>query len=106
MSIRHGGYDGLRKALKECTPDQVTDMVKRSGLRGRGGAGFPAGVKWGFIPKNIWPHYLVCNADEGEPGTFKDRDIMEKLPHELIEGVPSPATPSAPTGLHLPARRV
>ena len=85
--VQHGGYEGLRKALKDYTPDQITDMVKRSGLRGRGGAGFPMGVKWGFIPKNITPHYLVCNADEGEPGTFKDRDIMEKLPHELVEAV-------------------
>lgn len=85
--MAHGGYDGLRKALKEHTPEQITDMVKASGLRGRGGAGFPTGLKWGFIPKNVWPHYLVCNADEGEPGTFKDRDIMEKLPHELIEAV-------------------
>ena len=85
--MQHGGYEGLRKALKECTPDQITDMVKKSGLRGRGGAGFPTGTKWGFILKNIWPHYLVCNADEGEPGTFKDRDIMEKLPHELIEAI-------------------
>jgi NADH-quinone oxidoreductase subunit F len=85
--LQYGGYDGLRKALKEFTPEQITDMVKQSGLRGRGGAGFPAGTKWGFIPKNVWPHYLVCNADEGEPGTFKDRDIMEKLPHELVEAV-------------------
>jgi NADH-quinone oxidoreductase subunit F len=85
--VEHGGYAGLRKALHELTPEQVTDMVKRSGLRGRGGAGFPTGVKWGFTPKNIWPHYLVCNADEGEPGTFKDRDIMVKVPHRLIEAV-------------------
>jgi len=85
--MQHGGYAGLRKALKELSPEQVVDLVKRSGLRGRGGAGFPTGVKWGFIPGNIWPHYLVCNADEGEPGTCKDRDIMEKLPHELIEAV-------------------
>jgi NADH-quinone oxidoreductase subunit F len=85
--IQHGGYEGLSQALKQYTPDQITDMVKRSGLRGRGGAGFPTGTKWGFIPKSITPRYLVCNADEGEPGTFKDRDIMEKLPHELVEGV-------------------
>jgi NADH-quinone oxidoreductase subunit F len=85
--MRFGGYEGLKKALTGYTPDQVTDMVKRSGLRGRGGAGFPTGVKWGFIPKDIKPHYLVCNADEGEPGTFKDRDILEKLPHELIEAL-------------------
>ncbi len=85
--MQHGGYEGLRKALRELSPEQVVDLVKRSGLRGRGGAGFPTGVKWGFIPRNIWPHYLVCNADEGEPGTCKDRDIMEKLPHELIEAI-------------------
>ncbi len=85
--LAHGGYAGLRKALRDLTPEQITDMVKRSGLRGRGGAGFPTGIKWGFTPKNIWPHYLVCNADEGEPGTFKDRDIMVKVPHRLIEAI-------------------
>jgi NADH-quinone oxidoreductase subunit F len=85
--LKHGGYAGLRKALASYSPTQVTDIVKGSGLRGRGGAGFPTGVKWGFTPKNIWPHYLVCNADEGEPGTFKDRDIMLKLPHELVEAI-------------------
>ena len=62
-------------------------MVKDSNLRGRGGAGFPTGVKWGFLPKNSEPRYLLCNADEGEPGTFKDRLIMERAPHQLIEGM-------------------
>jgi NADH-quinone oxidoreductase subunit F len=85
--MQHGGYEALRKALKSSTPEQIADMVKRSGLRGRGGAGFPTGVKWGFVPKNVSPRYLVCNADEGEPGTFKDRDIMLKLPHRLIEAI-------------------
>ena len=70
------------------TPDQVTDEVKKSGLRGRGGAGFPAGMKWSFIakPEGV-PRHLVCNADESEPGTFKDRYLMEFLPHLLIEGL-------------------
>jgi NADH-quinone oxidoreductase subunit F len=82
-----GGYQGLAKALKEYKPAEVTDMVKRSGLRGRGGAGFPTGVKWGFVPKESGkPIYLCVNADESEPGTFKDRLIIEKDPHQLIEG--------------------
>jgi NADH-quinone oxidoreductase subunit F len=82
-----GGYQALRKALSECKPAEVTDMVKRSGLRGRGGAGFPTGMKWGFVPKNSGsPVYLCVNADESEPGTFKDRLIIEKDPHQLIEG--------------------
>jgi NADH-quinone oxidoreductase subunit F len=82
-----GGYQGLAKALREFKPDEVTDMVKKSGLRGRGGAGFPTGMKWGFVPKNSGkPVYLCINADESEPGTFKDRLIIEKDPHQLIEG--------------------
>src|SRR4029077_13634214 len=70
------------------SPDQVTDEVKKSGLRGRGGAGFPTGMKWGFLakPEGV-PRYLVCNADESEPGTFKDRYLMEFIPHLLIEGL-------------------
>ncbi len=83
----HGGYQAFRKAVKEMTPDQVTDAVKQSGLRGRGGAGFPAGVKWSFLPKGVFPRYLVVNADESEPGTFKDRQMMERNPHQLIEGI-------------------
>jgi len=86
--IRNGGYQALAKALKEYKPDKLIEMVKKSGLRGRGGAGFPTGVKWGFVPKDSpKPKYLVCNADEGEPGTFKDRSIIEKDPHQLIEGI-------------------
>lgn len=84
---RNGGYAALKKAVKEMTPDQVTDVVKASGLKGRGGAGFPTGLKWSFLPKGVLPRYLVVNADESEPGTFKDREIMEKNPHQFIEGV-------------------
>jgi NADH-quinone oxidoreductase subunit F len=85
---REGGYRSVEKALGEMTPDQVTDEVKKSGLRGRGGAGFPTGMKWSFIakPEGV-PRHLVCNADESEPGTFKDRYLMEFLPHLLIEGL-------------------
>jgi NADH-quinone oxidoreductase subunit F len=83
-----GGYASVEKALKSMTPDQVTEEVKKSGLRGRGGAGFPTGLKWSFLakPEGV-PRYLVCNADESEPGTFKDRWLMEKIPHALIEGM-------------------
>jgi len=81
-----GGYEGLEKALG-MGRDQVIQEVKDSGLRGRGGAGFPAGVKWSFMPKEkSGPHYLCCNADESEPGTFKDRELMRWTPHQLIEG--------------------
>src|SRR6185312_2584967 len=83
----NGGYASVEKALK-MTPDAIIEEVKKSGLRGRGGAGFPTGMKWSFIDKKTSnPHYLVCNADESEPGTFKDRYLMEKLPHLLIEGM-------------------
>jgi NADH-quinone oxidoreductase subunit F len=83
-----GGYNNLAKALKEYTPDSIVDIVKKSGLRGRGGAGFPTGMKWGFVPKDSGkPIYLCVNADESEPGTFKDRLIIEKDPHQLIEGI-------------------
>jgi NADH-quinone oxidoreductase subunit F len=85
--VANDGYEALKKAVKEMKPEEVTAEVKNSGLRGRGGAGFPAGVKWGFIPKNIFPKYVVVNADESEPGTFKDREIMESNPHQLIEGI-------------------
>ena len=85
---KKGGYASLEKALKTMTPDGVTDEVKQSGLRGRGGAGFPAGMKWSFLDrKSEKPRYLVCNADESEPGTFKDRYLMEKIPHLLVEGM-------------------
>ncbi len=81
-----GGYVGLKNALAT-TPDEVTAVVKDSGLKGRGGAGFPTGLKWSFVPKAPGPKYLVVNADESEPGTFKDRDLMEVEPHTLLEGV-------------------
>jgi NADH-quinone oxidoreductase subunit F len=84
--VKRGGYEALKKALS-MTPAQVIDVVKESGLRGRGGAGFPTGMKWSFMPKEkTKPHYLCCNADESEPGTFKDREIMRWTPHALIEG--------------------
>jgi NADH-quinone oxidoreductase subunit F len=86
--VRNGGYRALPKALKEHSPDELIEMVKKSGLRGRGGAGFPAGMKWGFVPKDSpKPRFLLCNADEGEPGTFKDRTLIENDPHQLIEGI-------------------
>jgi NADH-quinone oxidoreductase subunit F len=85
---RQGGYASVEKALKTMTPDAVIDEVKKSGLRGRGGAGFPTGMKWSFLDrKSDKPRYLICNADESEPGTFKDRYLMEFLPHALIEGM-------------------
>jgi len=85
---REGGYRSVEKAMKTMTPDQITDEVKKSGLRGRGGAGFPTGMKWSFIakPEGV-PRHLVCNADESEPGTFKDRYLMEFIPHLLVEGL-------------------
>ena len=83
-----GGYSALEKVLKSMSSDEVIEDVKLSNLRGRGGAGFPAGVKWGFIPKDgDKPKYLVCNADESEPGTFKDRLLMNKMPHQMLEGI-------------------
>jgi NADH-quinone oxidoreductase subunit F len=86
--LQHGGYTSVTKVLKSMSPDEVVEEVKRSGLRGRGGAGFSTGLKWSFIDKSSSnPHYLICNADESEPGTFKDRYLMEKLPHLLIEGM-------------------
>jgi len=84
--VRDGGYEALRAALG-MTADQIIDAMKASGLRGRGGAGFPTGVKWGFIPRERKPTYLVVNADEGEPGTFKDRELLERDPHQLLEGI-------------------
>src|SRR6195952_3950953 len=85
---REGGYKAVEKAIQQMTPADVVEEVKKSGLRGRGGAGFPAGMKWSFIakPEGV-PRHLVCNADESEPGTFKDRYLMEFLPHLLIEGL-------------------
>ncbi len=82
-----GGYGALEKVLREMSPERLTDEIKASGLRGRGGAGFPTGMKWGFVPKdNPKPKYVVCNADESEPGTFKDRLLIEKDPHAIVEG--------------------
>ncbi len=83
-----GGYHALRNALGKIAPADVTATVRKSGLRGRGGAGFPTGVKWGFLPKDYHgPRYLCCNADESEPGTFKDRQLMERDPHQVLEGI-------------------
>ncbi len=84
---RRGGYETARTALTSTEPSAIVDEVKKSGLRGRGGAGFPTGVKWGFIPKDIFPKYLVCNADESEPGTFNNHEIIDYNPHQLIEGM-------------------
>lgn len=81
-----GGYDALRTAVATMEPAAVVQAVKDSGLRGRGGAGFPTGMKWSFLPKEYDASYLVCNADESEPGAFKDRELMERNPHQLIEG--------------------
>jgi len=84
--VKRGGYEALRKAL-DMPREQVVEIVKASGLRGRGGAGFPTGMKWSFMPREVTkPHYLVCNADESEPGTFKDREILRWTPHQLLEG--------------------
>ncbi|MFM7154459.1 MAG: NADH-quinone oxidoreductase subunit F, partial [Bacteroidota bacterium] len=85
---KHGGYRSVEKALKTMTPDEVVEEVKKSGLRGRGGAGFPTGLKWSFMPKPdpARPSYLVVNADESEPGTCKDREIMRNDPHIFVEG--------------------
>ncbi len=85
---QYGGYRSVEKAVKTMSPDDVVEEVKKSGLRGRGGAGFPTGMKWSFIDKKSGnPRYLVCNADESEPGTFKDRYLMSNNPHALVEGM-------------------
>ena len=85
---KNGGYRSVEKALKSMSPEQIVEEVQKSGLRGRGGAGFPTGMKWSFLakPEGV-PRYLLCNADESEPGTFKDRYLMERIPHLLIEGM-------------------
>jgi NADH-quinone oxidoreductase subunit F len=86
--LQHDGYKALEKALKEMTPETIIDEVKKSNLRGRGGAGFPTGMKWSFVPKDSpKPKYVICNADESEPGTCKDRPLMEMDPHQMIEGI-------------------
>ena len=81
------GYASARQAVTQMSPDDTIEVVKDSGLRGRGGAGFPTGMKWSFVPKDVFPKYVVVNHDEGEPGTFKDRELAESDPHALIEGV-------------------
>ena len=85
--IANGGFETWKKVVTTLKPDEVVNEVKNSGLRGRGGAGFPTGVKWSFIPKTVWPHYVVANADESEPGTFKDRELMEFNPYQFLEGL-------------------
>ena len=84
---KNGGIDAFKKAITKMQPNEVTDVVKASGLRGRGGAGFPTGMKWSFIDNKNWPHYVVANADESEPGTFKDRELMESNPFQFLEGL-------------------
>lgn len=83
----NGGFSAFHKAVTAVKPVEVLNEIKASGLRGRGGAGFPTGVKWSFLPNNIWPHYVVANADESEPGTFKDREIIECNPYQFLEGL-------------------
>jgi NADH-quinone oxidoreductase subunit F len=85
--VKNGGFESFKKAVTTMQPGQVLEEVKASGLRGRGGAGFPTGLKWSFIPKGVFPTYVVANADESEPGTFKDREIMEGNPYQFLEGV-------------------
>ncbi len=84
---KHGGFDTLKTVVTGKTPQEVIDIVKAAGLRGRGGAGFPTGVKWSFLSPNVFPRYVVANADESEPGTFKDREILEHNPFQFLEGV-------------------
>lgn len=86
-ALEDDAYEGARTAIESLTPDQTIELVKESGLRGRGGAGFPTGVKWGFVPKDVFPKFIVVNHDEGEPGTFKDRELAESDPHQLIDGI-------------------
>ena len=85
--LEHGGFEGFKSVVTEKTPQEVIDIVRESGLRGRGGAGFPAGVKWSFLSPGVFPRYVVANADESEPGTFKDREILERNPYQFLEGV-------------------
>jgi NADH-quinone oxidoreductase subunit F len=84
---KNGGFAAWKNAVTKMKPEDVTNVVKNSGLRGRGGAGFPTGMKWQFMDNKNWPHYVVANADESEPGTFKDREIMEQNPFQFLEGV-------------------
>ncbi len=103
-----GGYEGLKRALSECKPADLTELVKASGLRGRGGAGFPTGLKWTFLPqKQDGPVYFCLNADESEPGTFNNRILMEDDPHQVLEGlIPELLCDSNHNRLHLLAVRV
>ncbi len=96
--LQNSGYQALRKALHEHTPAELIEMVRASGLRGRGGAGFPAGMKWRFMPQDDVPKYLCVNTDEGEPGTFKDRVLVENDPHQGVEGAIIAAYASARSG--------
>ena len=84
---KQGGYKSFKNAVANQTPGEITDIIKASGLRGRGGAGFPTGLKWSFMDQKNWPHYVVANADESEPGTFKDREIIEENPLQFLEGL-------------------
>ena len=84
---QNGGFTAFQNAVTSMQPEAVIDVVKNSGLRGRGGAGFPTGQKWAFTDKRNWPHYVVANGDESEPGTFKDREILEGNPFQFLEGV-------------------
>ena len=104
---RLGGYRSLRKALTEMSPDEVLHELEESGLRGRGGAGFSMGKKASFIPKGSMDKFLCCNADESEPGAFKDRLLMQKNPHLLVEGcIIGSIAAGREQGLHLHPRRV
>lgn len=85
--LENGGFEAFRSIVKNETPERIIEAVKTSGLRGRGGAGFPTGVKWSFLPKGVFPRYVIANADESEPGTFKDREILERNPFQFLEGV-------------------
>ena len=85
--LQHGGFEAFKKAVTTQTPQQVIDEIKASGLRGRGGAGFPTGVKWGLLTKDVFPRYVVANADESEPGTFKDRELLQNNPYQFLEGL-------------------
>jgi len=84
---KNGGFKAWEKLVTSMEPAEMIQLAKDSGLRGRGGAGFPTGMKWSFVPNNLWPHYVVANADESEPGTFKDREILESNPFQFLEGL-------------------
>jgi len=85
--LQHGGFEAFKSAVTTQTPQQVIDQIKASGLRGRGGAGFPTGLKWSLLTKDVFPRYVVANSDESEPGTFKDREILENNPYQFLEGL-------------------